>query len=98
MYSLLLGGRPSFRRRADIWFVTTAKDVDFTKVAASKAAFTVDELELLTALPDVMQEEKISYKARTNDVTVQIETAFNNTKLTVGYLQMIWAGSYPLTA
>ena len=63
----------------------TAKDVDFTKVAASKAAFTVDELELLTALPDVMQEEKISYKARTNDVTVQIETAFNNTKLTVGY-------------
>ena len=63
----------------------TAKDVDFTKVAVSKAAFTVDELELLTTLPDVMQEEKISYKARTNDVTVQIETAFNNTKLTVGY-------------
>ena len=63
----------------------TAKDVDFTKVAASKATFTVDELELLTALPDVMQEEKISYKTRTNDVTLQIETAFNNTKLTVGY-------------
>ena len=63
----------------------TAKDVDFTKVAASKATFTVDELELLTALPDVMQEEKISYKTRTNDVTVQIETAFNNTNLTVGY-------------
>ena len=68
----------------------TAKDVDFTKVAASKATFTVDELELLTALPDVMQEEKISYKTRTNDVTVQIETAFNNTKLTVGYPMNTW--------
>ena len=63
----------------------TATDVDFTKIAASKATFTVDELELLTALPDVMQEEKISYKTRTNNVAVQIETAFNNTKLTVGY-------------
>ena len=63
----------------------TAKDVDFTKIAASKATFTVDQLEKLTALPDVMQEEKISYKTRTNNVAVQIETAFNNTKLTVGY-------------
>ena len=63
----------------------TATDVDFTKIAASKATFTVDQLEKLTALPDVMQEEKISYKTRTNNVAVQIETAFNNTKLTVGY-------------
>ena len=63
----------------------TATDVDFTKIAASKATFTVDQLEKLTALLDVMQEEKISYKTRTNNVAVQIETAFNNTKLTVGY-------------
>lgn len=53
----------------------TATDVDFTKIAASKATFTVDQLEKLTALPDVMQEEKISYKTRTNNVAVQIETA-----------------------
>ena len=63
----------------------TATDVDFTKIAASKATFTVDQLEKLTALPDVMQEEKISYKTRTNNVAVQIETAYNNTKVTVGY-------------
>lgn len=63
----------------------TAKDVEFTKTAASKAAFTVDELELLSALPDVMQEAEISHKSRINEVAVQIETAFNNSKLTVGY-------------
>lgn len=63
----------------------TAKDVDFTKVAASKAAFTVDELELLSTLPDIMQEAEISYKSRTNEVAVQIETAFSNSKLTIGY-------------
>lgn len=62
-----------------------ASDVDFTKVAASKATFTVDELEMLSALPDIMQEVEISYKARTNDVAVTIETAFSNHKLTVGY-------------
>ena len=63
----------------------TATNVEFTKIAASKAAYTVDELETLTALPDIMQEVDISYKARTNDVAVTIETAFSNHKLTVGY-------------
>lgn len=64
----------------------TATNVEFTKIAASKAEFSgVDELELLSALPDIMQEVEISYKCRTNSVTVQIETAFSNEKLTVGY-------------
>lgn len=62
-----------------------ASNVDFTRVAASKATFTVDELEMLSTLPDIMQEVEISYKARTNDVAVTIETAFSNHKLTVGY-------------
>ena len=62
-----------------------ASDVEFTRVAASKATFTVDELEILSTLPDIMQEVEISYKARTNDVAVTIETAFSNHKLTVGY-------------
>lgn len=63
----------------------TVADVEFTKVAASKASYTMDELEWLSALPEIMQEAEISYKARTNDVAVVIETAFSNTKLTVGY-------------
>lgn len=63
----------------------TAKDVDFTKIAASKATFRVEELEDLTALPEIMQEAEISRKTQTNAVAVKIETAFSNDKLTVGY-------------
>ena len=63
----------------------TAKDVDFTKVATSKATYQVGELEGLTALPDIMQEAGISRKTRTNAVAVKLETAFSNTSLTVGY-------------
>lgn len=63
----------------------TAKDVDFTKVATSKATYQVGELEGLTALPDIMQEAGISRKTRTNAVAVKLETAFSNTGLTVGY-------------
>ena len=63
----------------------TAKDVDFTKVATSKATYQVGELEGLNALPDIMQEAGISRKTRTNAVAVKLETAFSNTGLTVGY-------------
>ena len=63
----------------------TAKDVDFTKVATSKATYQVGELEGLTAMPEIMQEAGISRKTRTNAVAVKLETAFSNTGLTVGY-------------
>ena len=63
----------------------TAKDVDFTKIATSKAAYQVGELEGLAALSDIMQEAGISRKTRTNAVAVKLETAFSNTGLTVGY-------------
>jgi len=63
----------------------TAKDWDFTRIAASKAEFQVNDLEGLTELPDIMQEAEISRKTRTNDVAVKLETAFSNTDLTVGY-------------
>ena len=64
----------------------TASNVEFTKIAASKHEYSgVDELELLIGLPDIMQEVEIGYKCRTNDVAVQIETAFSNKKLTIGY-------------
>ena len=63
----------------------TATDIDFTKVAASDASYSVDELEGLESLSAIMQESEISRKTRTNEVAVKVETAFSNTDLTVGY-------------
>jgi len=63
----------------------TANDVDFTKIAASDAKYTVDELEGLDSLSGIMQEAEVSRKTRTNEVAVKVEAAFTNTELAVGY-------------
>lgn len=64
----------------------TAKDVEFTRIAASQAEFpSVDELENVTELPEIMQEAEISRKTQTNEVALKLETAFSNHDLTVGY-------------
>ncbi len=66
-------------------FAGTATNIDFVAIGASDASFTVDKLEELESLPAIMQESEISRITRTNEVTVKVETAFNNTALTVGY-------------
>lgn len=66
-------------------FAGTAMNIDFVAIGASDASFTVDQLEELEILPAIMQESGISRITRTNEVTVKVETAFNNTGLTVGY-------------
>lgn len=64
----------------------TAKGVEFTRIAASKAVFdSVDELENVTELPEIMQEAAISRKTQTNEVALKLETAFSNHELTIGY-------------
>ena len=63
----------------------TAKDWDFTRVAASDAEYQVEELEGLDSLNGIMQEAEVSRVSRTNEVAVKVETAFSNMKLTVGY-------------
>lgn len=63
----------------------TASDVEFTKVAAADTALTVNELEGLESLPNIVQEADISGITRINEVCVELETAFSNTELTVGY-------------
>ena len=62
-----------------------AQDVDFTKIVASAAKYTVEELEDLAELPEIMQEAEISRKTQTNAVSLKVETAFSNEELTVGY-------------
>lgn len=62
-----------------------ASDVEFTKIAAADTAYTVDELEGLESLPNIMQEAEISRKTWNNEVSVKLETAFSNVELTAGY-------------
>ena len=60
-------------------------NVDFTKVCTSSTTYREDQLQALTALGDIKQTSLISKITRTNNVAVQIETAFTNTELKAGY-------------
>lgn len=62
-----------------------AGSVEFTKVSTSAQTYSVDALEALTSLANIKQTSKISKISRTNNVNVQIETAFDNKELTSGY-------------
>lgn len=59
--------------------------VEFTKICASSTVYTLAQLEGLTSLSNVKQTSLISKITRTNEVAVQVETAFTNTDLTTGY-------------
>ena len=65
--------------------IAGAGNVEFTKVCVSSTAYTVDQLEALTALTEVKQTSLVSKITRTNNVAIKVETAFTNTELTAGY-------------
>lgn len=59
--------------------------VEFTKICASSTTYTIAQLEALTALSNVKQTSLVSKITRTNEVAVQVETAFTNTDIKTGY-------------
>ena len=57
----------------------TAKDVEFTRIAASQAEFpSVDELENVTELPEIMQEAEISRKTQTDRKSTRLNSSHRN--------------------
>lgn len=67
----------------------------FTKVRTSDTAYEEDQLIDLTSLSGIKQTALVSKVERTNDVTINIEVAFNNMDLSVGYF-MRTLGLYAL--
>jgi len=65
--------------------IAGSQGVQFTKISASSTTYTLAQLEALTSLSNVKQTSLISKVTRTNEVAVQVETAFTNTDLTTGY-------------
>lgn len=61
------------------------ESVSYTKVAASSASYKEPELQELTELTDIRQEVTPSRIERTNETAIEVETAFLNIELTVGY-------------
>lgn len=57
----------------------------FTKISASDAVYTIEQLEALKELSSIRQTGDVSKIIRTDDVTVRIETALTNTDLAEGY-------------
>ena len=60
-------------------------NIEFTKVSASSSIYTESQILALTSLANVKQTVAISKITRTNNVSVQIEAAMENSKLTAGY-------------
>lgn len=63
----------------------TATEIDFTSISTSSTQYDVTDLEGLTELTNIQQTSLISSKKITNSVAVELQTAFTNTDLTVGY-------------
>lgn len=63
----------------------TATEIDFTSISTSSTQYDVTDLEGLTELTNIQQRSLISSKKITNSVAVELQTAFTNTDLTVGY-------------
>lgn len=57
----------------------------FTKVALSSQAYKQSDLEKLTSIGGVKQQEKVTRVTRTNESTIRVESAVTNTELTTGY-------------
>lgn len=60
-------------------------NIEFTKVSASSNIYTESQILALTSLANVKQTVAISKITRINNVSVQIEAAMENSKLTSGY-------------
>lgn len=63
----------------------TATEIDFTSISTSSTQYDVTDLEGLTELTNIQQTSLISSKKITNSVAIELQTAFTNTDLTVGY-------------
>lgn len=59
--------------------------ITFTKIATSSTAYTLAQLETLTAITNIKQTSLISKVVRTNNVAIQVEAAFTNSELKAGY-------------
>lgn len=59
--------------------------VEFTKVCSSTATYTLEQLEALTSLPDIVQTSLVSKVTRTNNTAIKVEAAFTNSELALGY-------------
>lgn len=62
-----------------------ATNIQFTKVSTSSKVYAEGALEALTALEGVQQTNNVTKVTITNQVSVRVETAFTNEKLTAGY-------------
>lgn len=60
-------------------------NIEFTKISASTNIYTESQILALTSLANVKQTVAISKITRTNNVSVQIEAAMENSNLTSGY-------------
>ena len=60
-------------------------NIEFTKISASTNIYTEAQILALTSLANVKQTVAISKITRTNNVSVQIEAAMENSQLTSGY-------------
>lgn len=60
-------------------------NIEFTKASASSNIYTESQILALTSLANVKQTVAISRITRINNVSVQIEAAMENSKLTSGY-------------
>jgi hypothetical protein len=65
--------------------MTGASGVQYVDIVASSHAYTMDELEALVTLQNVMQTTLVSNVTRTSPTAVKIEGAMNNIALTEGY-------------
>lgn len=62
-----------------------ATNIQFTKVSTSSHVYAEGALENLTALEGVQQTNNVTKVTISNNVSVRVETAFTNEKLTAGY-------------
>lgn len=65
--------------------IAGSTNIEFTKMSTSTNIYTDAQILALTSLANVKQTVEISKITRINKVSVQIESAIENAKLTVGY-------------
>ena len=61
------------------------KKMEFTKISTSSKSYELEDLKKLNVLDEIKQTGSISHISRTNNTIVQVETSYDNTKLTDGY-------------
>ncbi|MDD3347327.1 hypothetical protein [Oscillibacter sp.] len=65
--------------------IAGSSGVQFTRVVTSSTVYTDDQIPALTSISNIKQSAAISKVTKVNTATVKIETALDNTAVTVGY-------------